>query len=212
MPDFGGVTKVVDRVADMVKTVEELTQSDVLVGIPRDRSARRDGPIGNAAIAYIHEYGSPAHNIPARPFIHPGVRKIRKQAVAMMNQGARDALLNLGKPVNVAAILNKVGLLARNAVVEAITDPEPPFVPLRPATIRARLRKTAAGRRKLRGLNKVGAAAGWSGAEKGAALSHWAESTVMGDLNIHPLIDTGQLRAAITYVIRRARSITISTP
>jgi hypothetical protein len=78
------VKKIVDRAEELIKAVNELTTSDVLVGIPKKNNARRDSPIGNAALARIHEFGSPAQNIPARPFLYPGVKRIRKQAVAML--------------------------------------------------------------------------------------------------------------------------------
>lgn len=187
------VTKTIDNVAGLLERVGRLTKSDVLVGIPSTTAGRRDGPITNAALGYIHEFGSPAHNIPARPFLFPGVRAIRSQALRMLRDGAVGVLH--GEDPN--RVLNAVGILARNSVVEAITDPEPPFVPLKPATIRARLRRTAAGRRKLRGLRKIKQAAGWTGAESNAALSVWAEEG-----NVAPLIDTGALRASISYVIR----------
>jgi hypothetical protein len=144
-------------------------------------------------LAYIHNFGSPAHNIPARPFLSQGVKKFMPKARQMMKQGARDALLGKG---NLDALYNRIGMLARNAVVSEITNPAPPFDPLRPATIRSRMRKTAGGRRKLRTLGKIKAAAGWKAAQSNQALSEWAASG-----NITPLIDTGQLRASITYVV-----------
>lgn len=192
MPDFGGVIRTVNKTAEMIRRVELLTTSDVLVGIPRENNARKDSPIGNAAIARVHEYGSPAQNIPARPFLHPGVKNCRDQAISMMRQGAIDTIK--GNNVNVDVILNRVGMLARNSVVEAITDPEPPFAPLRPATIRARLRRTAAGRRKLKQIKA-----------RGQSLTAWAEAVdpVTGTVNIKPLLDTLQMRRAVTYVVRR---------
>ena len=185
------IIKTIDRTTQVLKCVEALTTSDVLVGIPRENNARKDSPIGNAAIAYVHEYGSPAHNIPARPFLHPGVKKIQKRAIAMLRQGALGCLRG---ETNVDKTLNAVGMLARNSVVEAITDPSPPFVPLRPATIRARLRRTQAGRRKLRQIKA-----------SGQSLYDWGKSTdpTTGDVNIHPLLDTTQMRRAITYVVRK---------
>lgn len=185
------VRKVIDNVGQLVDRVNTMTRSDVLVGIPKEKNARQDGPIGNAALGYVHEFGSPAHNIPARPFLFPGVKKIRPQAMAMLRQGAMDALQ--GKDT-IDRTLNKVGILARNSVVNEITDPAPPFAPLKPATIRARLRRTAAGRRQLRGLKK-----------SGTALTTWAQAIDpdTGSANIHPLVDTGQLRAAVTYVVRK---------
>ena len=185
------IIKTIDNVAGLLANVAELTTSDVLIGIPAEKGGRKQGPITNVQLGYIHEFGSPAHNIPARPFLHPGVNKIRPQLIAMLKQGAMDALNGKG---GVAATLNRVGMLGRNSVVKEITDPEPPFVPLRPATIRARLRRTAAGRRKLKQIKK-----------RGVTLTAWAAEIdpKSGSANIHPLIDTAQLRASITYVVRR---------
>lgn len=189
MPDIG-VTKTVDNVARLLANVAELTASDVLVGVPAAKTARKDGAITNASLAYIHEFGSPAHNIPARPFLFPGVRRIQAQAKAVLRQGALDVLRGVAK---VDVVLNKVGILARNSVVNEITDPEPPFIPLRPATIRARLRRTAAGRRQLRQIKTKRSA----GVPMEQALTEWAETGG----NIHPLLDTGALRASISYVV-----------
>jgi hypothetical protein len=179
-----GVEKLVDNVAQLVDRVNSLALSDVLVGIPKAKSARNDGPIGNAALGYIHEFGSPAQNIPARPFLYPGVKKAKAQITALFKQGAQDVLTGKG---TVDATLHKVGMVARNSVVSAITDPSPPFVPLKPRTVRDRLRKTAAGRRQLKKLKTT------------SAMQTWAQSG-----NIKPLIDTGQLRASITYVVKKA--------
>lgn len=190
------IRKTIDNVAGLLGRVAELTGSDVLVGVPREKAGRKEGAISNASLAYIHEFGSPAHNIPARPFLFPGIRKVRTQIVAMFRKGAVDALKGSG---NVSATLNSVGMLARNSVVSEITDPAPPFVPLKYATIRARLRRTGAGRRKLKKFDTLKSAAGWSGAQAGAAMQIWGTE----EGNIHPLIDTGQLRASITYVVRK---------
>ncbi len=188
---FGGVLEVVDHIKELLDKVNELTTSDVLVGIPKSKNSRKDGPVGNAQLARIHEYGSPAQNIPARPFLCPGVKEVRHEAVKLMNEGAVEAMK--GERVNVEAILNKVGILARNSVVRAITDPEPPFKPLQPATIRARLRRTAAGRRKIKQIRS-----------QGKSLTDWAsEISDDGTMNIRPLLDTLQMRAAITYVVRK---------
>jgi hypothetical protein len=185
------VRKTIDNVGRIISNVNALTRSDLLVGVPAEKTGRKDGGINNATLAYVHEHGSPLHNIPARPFLVPGVKRIQKQAIAMMRQGAKDALT--GNLSSVDQVLNKVGILARNAVVAEITDPAPPFVPLKPATIRARLRKTQAGRRKLKQIKK-----------RGVTVTQWAaETDAAGSANIHPLIDSGQLRASITYVIRR---------
>ena len=200
MPD-SGVTKTIDKVGELLKQVAELSTSDVLVGIPKERNARRDGKIGNAELARVHEFGSPARNIPARPFLYPGLRKVRPEVIKLLHEGAMKAVRF--EHVNVDATLHKVGLIARNAVVEAITDPAPPFTPLKPATIRARLRRTAAGRRKLRQIKAGGQQLGMNMSEilTGYAEASW--DTGGAGLNIQPLLDTLQMRAAITYVVRK---------
>jgi hypothetical protein len=224
MPDTG-VTKTVDNTRALFEKIEALTKKQVLVGVPQMKTFRRqEGDfkpdfISNAALAYIHEFGSPAHNIPARPFLFPGIRKASKHIIALLKAGAKAAIAAgvplppaYGDPMGPAKsdaaaakasadeaekTLHAVGLAARNAVVRAITNPDPKFVPLKPATIRARLRRTGAGRRKLKTLGMIKAAAGWTGNQSNQALTEWAEAG-----NIRPLIDTGQLRASITYVIR----------
>jgi hypothetical protein len=184
------IRKTVDNVGQLLARVATLTASDILVGVPEDKTGRSDGTINNATLAYIHEFGSPAKNIPARPFLFPGVRKARPQVIAVMRQGAKDAMQGKG---TVDATLNKAGMIARNAVIEAITDPVPPFVPLQAATIRARLRRTQAGRRQIRKAQKQALLDGTSTA---AVLSNWGAAG-----NIKPLIDTGALRASISYVV-----------
>lgn len=186
---WGGVEKTVDRVNEFMKRINELTGSDVLVGIPKSKNARGDSPVGNAQLARIHEFGSPAQNIPARPFLRPGLKAVREKAVEMLKEGAKAALKD--EHFDLEATLTKVGILARNSVVRAITDPAPPFAPLKPATIRARLRRTAGGRRKIKQLRA-----------KGQSLESWAsETSDDGTMNIRPLLDTLQMRAAITYVV-----------
>jgi len=187
------VTKVIDNVGKLSDSLADLTLGDVLVGVPAEKTPRRGMAITNASLAYIHENGSPARNIPARPFLRPGIRKARPQIIAAARAGALAAIQ--GEPNAGLKALNKMGLIARNAVVNEITDPEPPFVPLRPATIRNRLRKTQAGRRQLR---KLATDAQKAHVSMAAALNTWAAGG-----NIHPLIDTGQLRASLTYVVRR---------
>ena len=127
--------------------------------------------------------------------MRPGVRNVREAIASEMRKGAKDILAGGGRPMKT---LQTVGMLARNSVVRAITDPSPPFQPLKYATIRARLRRTGGGRRKLQKFDKIKNAAGWSGAEAAKAMQIWGTD----EGNIRPLIDTGKLRAAITYVIR----------
>jgi hypothetical protein len=200
------VLKVVDHVADLLDRVSELTSSDVLIGVPATKGTRSDGGarvVTNAMLARVHEFGSPAHNIPARPFLRPAIKKVQPTILPMLKKAAQDIVMGQGVPVDV--VLNKVGIIARNAAVEAITNPDPAFAPLQPATIRARMRKTAAGRRKLRSIMDGGKQMGMSSAQilRSYAGSTW--DTGGAGLNIQPLIDTGQLRRSISYVVRKVQ-------
>lgn len=184
------VKKTIDNVDKLNERMRSLTMQEVWVGIPAQKTGRKEGPITNASIAYVHEFGSPAHNIPARPFLRPGVRNAQDDIAVAMRKGAKEVME--GEQNAASRALNTVGMIARNSVVRAITNPVPPFVPLKPATIRARLRRTQAGRRKLAQLQK-----------QGIPLVVWAKQlTESGSPNIQPLLDTLQLRSAITYVVR----------
>lgn len=126
-----------DQSADIVRRVRELTRKQVLVGIPAADNTRTDGPIGNAAIGYVMEYGSPDQNIPARPFLIPGVQAALPQATERLRR-AGEAALRGGDPV---PQMTAAGLIAENAVKEGIRDVIPP--PLAPLTL---------ARRKARGF------------------------------------------------------------
>lgn len=155
-----------DRVSEVMKGVRALTKSEVLIGVPDTRAERKpeDGekgpPASNALIGYVQEYGDPAKNIPARPFLVPGVQSIKDKAIPILKKAGQAALDGDGK--DVAKSLMTVGLMGQSAVQRKITTG--PFDPLAERTLKAR------------------AARGRTGTK--------------------PLIDTGQLRAAITFVLR----------
>ncbi|NSX05087.1 hypothetical protein [Cupriavidus gilardii] len=158
-----GVIKV-DRLKDVLQSINGLVQKQVLVGIPDSAPERKDdAPIGNAAIGYIQETGSPANNLPARPFLVPGVSDSLPKATAQLEKAATAALE--GDPAAVERRLSSAGLEAQNSVRAKINSGIKPD--LKPSTIADRLRRGRTG-------------------------------TV-------PLVDTGQLRNSITYVIRRKK-------
>ncbi len=157
------VTK--DRTGELLKAIVALTQREVLIGIPADAPARtpepgEPAPPSNALIGYKMETGDPEMNLPARPFLVPGVEAIKDKAIARLKKAGEDALKgDLGK---VDQALHAVGLMGQSSVQAKITDG--PFVPLAPRTL---------AQRRARGRT--------------------------GD---RPLIDTGQLRRSVNYVIR----------
>ena len=74
-----------DHSADVLKAISLMGKSRILIGIPESEDSRKDGaPIGNAAIAYINDNGSPKLNIPARPFLRPGVEDSLPRVLAAL--------------------------------------------------------------------------------------------------------------------------------
>lgn len=135
-----GVTVVKDDVAKLMESIRDLANvGDVLVGIPATENAREDSPIGNAAIGYINEFGSPAQGIPARPFLSVGVDAIKDKAAAIIGKGTAEALTSFDHS-RITVAQNKAGLLAQNSVRAAITSGDG-FEPLAASTIAARKRR-----------------------------------------------------------------------
>ena len=153
-----------DRVGRTEDLIRSLGKDRVLVGVPAENALRKPEPgeksePNNALLGYVHEFGSPAKNIPARPFLIPGVRDAQAEIADQLEGAARATLA--GRQAESNVVLNRVGLIAQNAVRAKITDG--PFTPLKPGTLAARRRK--------------------------------------GRTGTSPLIDSGQLRASITYVV-----------
>lgn len=153
-----------DDVASLMKAVKSLTKTDILVGVPSEETERDDGAqINNATLAYIHENGSPAAGIPARPFLAPGIEAAKEKITDRLQRAAKAALSNDTGSANVQ--LNSAGLIAQNSVRGLINSGIAPA--LEASTLASRRRRGRTG-------------------------------TV-------PLIDTGQLRNSITYVVREKK-------
>lgn len=149
-----------DRVPAMLKAVRDLVKQEVLVGIPSENAGRDEGaPINNAELGYLHEYGAPAANIPARPFLVPGVEGAESKFTPHLKAAAQAAIS--GEGGRVAQGLGRAGIVAATAVKRKID--EGPFAPLSEATIQRK------------------------GSDK-------------------PLLDTGQMRNAVTSVVRKKGS------
>lgn len=184
MSTESGSVVVLDRMAKVLEGIAALAKTRVEVGIPSSRAGRREGGITSAALGYIHENGAPEVGIPARPFLLPGVKSVQPEISAGFKKVAEFGLD--GKPAAVDRQLHRIGLLAQNAVRAKISEGIPP--PLAPSTIAGRIRRVKGPKRKA----KIAAAA--------AAGMPW--STQGGVAGIFtPLILTGQLRNAITYVV-----------
>ncbi|HWU68261.1 MAG TPA: hypothetical protein VN046_05255 [Stenotrophobium sp.] len=182
----------VDKLNTFIKGVNALTRRDVLVGIPEDKANRDDdgnhvGEANNAMLGYIHDNGSPAANIPARPFMRPGIKAVQDKLETRLKSAANAALD--GNTEKIETQLEAAGLLASVSIKKAISDGD--FAPLAPSTIAARAR----GRQTKSQREAEQEYAAMTAQGVPAELAQAAAG-------IKPLVNTGQLRNSITYVVR----------
>jgi hypothetical protein len=159
-----------DNFKQVEAAIKDLVSRRIMVGVPSKEALRRPEPgetkpVNNAMLAYIHEHGCPACNIPARPFLEPTVAASKPVVVERLRAAAIEALK--GRKTAVDQSLHALGLLVATAVKLKINTG--PFQALAESTI---------AKRRARGR--------------------------MGD---KPLIDTGQLRNSISYVLRLTRGL-----
>jgi hypothetical protein len=181
-----------DDVPRVISGVQELRSKEVLVGFPESTTDRSDEPSGmsNAALGYVHEMGSPAANIPARPFLIPGVEHSTDKQLSEFKSAAQAALSGEGAKAD--RHMMAAGLAAESAAKEEITRGIPP--PLKPASVMAR--------RRARG------ASSWRENEldyQEMVVNGVSPAEAQGLAGIVPLLNTGQLRAAITSILRKVR-------
>ena len=134
--------KRVSRTPQVMKAVKHLSSMEVLVGIPSTTAGRTDTPINNAEIGYLMETGSPAQNIPERPFLVPGVENATKQFVPHLKAAGKAALA--GNIQHIERDLDRAGFIAATAVRAKINSNIPP--PLSPRTIYKRKHRKEAPR------------------------------------------------------------------
>jgi phage gpG-like protein len=136
------VTKLKDISQQVYKDLAFLATQKVMVGITAATAPRKDeegkkSVVNNAMLGFINEFGSPAKNIPARPFLSPGVLLIKDDILRYLKHASCEALD--GKTEEVTNDLNAIGLLAQASVKKKIVSG--PFEALAPATIKARKRR-----------------------------------------------------------------------
>lgn len=147
MPDPANLKVTLDKTAEIEKALKALSNTSVLVGIPSDderqpgelgSETRVQSAIGNAALAYIHENGSPAQNIPARPFFQPGVNESKDRWASYLEQAGAKAFE--GNATAMDRALHAAGMTAVAAVKNRIAAGIPP--PLAQSTVDARRKRS----------------------------------------------------------------------
>lgn len=172
-----------DHMAEVMRNIRQLVQREVLVGIPSTKTDRM-GPneaINNATIGYIMENGSPAKNIPARPHLAPGIANAQPAIIQRFEKAAQAALQ--GDVAETDRQLSAAGMVAASSVKALITAGLSPA--LADSTLLSRVRRNRAAK---------GAA---------AELARRAQGIAPGSDLAKPLIESGQYRNAITYVLKK---------
>lgn len=172
--------KIRDNLPKLKGNLKAINALEVLVGVPAAKTARKDGTT-NASLAMIHDTGSPARNIPARPFMKPGIEAAKPEIVKAMKEGAVE-----GKT---RTALTKAGFAAQTSIKAVITAGIPPE--LKPSTIanRYRQRKTKGQRKGEKHYKKL----------LGEGMAAKEAQSAAG---LIPLVNTGALLNSITYVIK----------
>lgn len=176
---------------DFGENVKRLLKMRVLVGVP-DTAAERQPepgekgtPPSNALIGAVMEFGDDERNIPPRPFLVPGVRSVQGEVVKHLRKAGENAFdRDFG---SVTAQFARAGTVAASAVQQRITDG--PFAPLSQRTIEAR---AARGRKGAKQYLKL----------LGEGTPKQVLDTLGDQALVRPLIDTGQLRRAVTYIVK----------
>lgn len=144
----------------------------VLVGYPDGKSEADGTPV--ALVAATHEFGSPSQGIPERPTLRPGIQRKMPQLVRL---NRINLIKVLRGQMTMRDALGQLGNMAVGAVKEEIDKGN--HAPLAPATIARRRAKRSKG---------------WNAKlDKAAAKS--------GGTIDRPLIDSGQMRQSVTYII-----------
>jgi len=208
--------------------IKKLARKQLLVGIPMETSSRaqsewlnimlggKSGTISNASLGYIHEFGSPARNIPPRPHLIPGVTKVLDEVKTKLTAAAKAALA--GNTTQADAYLGQAGTLAVNSVqgvirsgdLQALAESTLAARRLRRPDIHYRVREQIVGLEQAR--RDARRAGRKPDPQQMAQLEALRQQHHLGR-QIHlrgaqtaqdatPLIDTGSYMRAITYVIR----------
>ena len=130
------VTSTGNGLLDILQAVSELSQVDVLVGVPHGEN-RSEAEMTNAQIGYLLETGSPAMNLPPRPHLVPGIEEVQ-DVIGEKLMAAVDAALS-GNSKRMYFLLESAGMKATMNVKKFINRGE--FAELAPLTIKERKRR-----------------------------------------------------------------------
>lgn len=114
--------KTEDFTDQVNRAIKSFAGEAVLVGIPAADTTREkdegEGPINNATLLALNEFGSPINNIPSRPVMTIGLRNAQEQIIEQLKKAAQTFFI---EPKN-TVYLERAGIIATNAIKKAIND------------------------------------------------------------------------------------------
>ena len=109
---------------------KEMDKHCVLVGLPgRNSPMHKETTV--AKLGVIHEFGSPANGIPARPFMAQTAQKHRRNTVELLKRNAKAVLNRQQSPKQG---LGRIGVVYEGYIKDTIRNGD--FVPNAPSTVR----------------------------------------------------------------------------
>lgn len=198
------------------KVAKELDGDQLYIGIPEKTTRRKQKIIGpltqqktvtNAGLLYIHTNGSLKWNIPARPVIEPSIMANKVPIENMLHQAATE-LFN-GNKAKSTVWLKNCGQFAANGAKRWFEDPRNGWPQDSPETIRRKVGKLRSKQNWMTVRHKE-----YLKSETIRRLVNQYRpaygSTPLDTINT-PLVDTAQLRRAITWVPKYYMSATGTT-
>lgn len=183
------VTRKTGRGAKLEEKLQQLKRISVLVGIPQEETLRENGPVNNAELLYAHTHGIRR-------------KKMRQEMKAGMDQGMTYSqayelyIQSHGSPIFAAP--------PRPVIEPAIEANKEQISTLMEKGIEVYLKRGSdVGLRKA-GLYAAAKSKEWFEDPR----NNWAPNsptTIALKGSSKPLIDTGAMQNAITYVIRKDR-------
>lgn len=172
--------------AELIKRVEDAAKADVLVGVPESTAQQRqggNGKINNAMLAAIHEAGAPSRNIPSRPFMAPGIERVKDRLFSLFTAAA-ESIISGGDTM---PYLERIGKDARDSIRGYFTA-DNGWKPLSAKTI------------VRRAYNRLADNVSFIRASKQRRFKMLMKEVQRQGFQ-RPLVDKGDLRRSITYVI-----------
>lgn len=178
------------KAKDFLKKLDALKKKNIYVGIPLEKTERKKkkgkekAQMNNATLLFIHTNGSPKRNLPARPVIEPAIAdKANVEVIANYFRQIAQAILeeDLSKAEE---LMKALGQNTVNMIHQWFDNPNNGWPPVQKETIARQLKKL--------GKNIV------TKGERDEMIEEYQEG-IKGIKTT--LVDTNQMRRAITYVI-----------